>query len=324
MVANATLRLIAGVGALLRDWACSGIRWIGKEEKLTLHFIKRFIAVEKKLKGGRHFSFPLRFLRYAIHHYHLIPPWVKVLKIIVIAGLILWQPLWQLAAESMQKQALYAFYYKHGLEHYQKYTTAEEAAKLASAYAGEFSHYYSSSSYKEALRSALPSAPTPTLIQAAAKAPTAIRDLQIAPIGIELIQYFESLRLKPYRDPVGLFTIGYGHLMRKGEQYTAISKEQALALLRKDIAVAELVVKRHVHVPLSVSQFSALVSLVYNIGEYQFRTSTLVKVINQQNYLQAAEEIRRWERAGGKVLRGLSKRRYAEYLLFTGKWKTPA
>ena len=68
---------------------------------------------------------------------------------------------------------------------------------------------------------------------------------------------------------------------------------------------------------------SALVSLAYNIGEYQFRTSTLLRVINQRNYAQAAEEIRRWEKAGGKTLRGLTKRRYAEYLLYTGKWLTP-
>lgn len=317
------MSVLRGVVSLLAEWFCNIFRWIWREEKLALHFLQRFMTVERRLQGHDHWVFPLRFLRYAVHHYHLLPSWLRLSKLLLLVALILWQPVWKVAEETRQRDTLYGFYYRHGVQHYTRYTSAKEAARLADSYAREFVSYYQSPTYKEALRSALPTAPTPVLVKAAAKALPEIREMNIAAVGIELIRYFESLRLTPYRDPVGKFTIGYGHLMRRGEEYTALTKAQALALLRKDIAVAELVVKRHVKVPLTVSQFSSLVSLVYNIGEYQFRTSTLLKVINRANYTQAAEEIRRWEKAGGMVLPGLTKRRYAEYLLFTGKWRRP-
>jgi lysozyme len=317
------LRLIAGIFRIWLEWLHSAWRWIQREEKLTLHFFLRFFAVERRLNGLQHFTFLWRLLRFLVHRYHLLPSWLKLLKLVALAGLFFSQPLWQEYTERTQQQKLYQFYYDHALPHYQRYTTPEDARKLASAYASEFSAYYLSPAYKEALRVAVPTQPTPQLIKAVANAPSVIREMKTAEVGIALIKHFESVRLRPYRDAVGKYTIGYGHLLRKGETYEVLTHAQAHQLLLRDIHMAELIVKKHVRVPLSASQFSALVSLVYNIGEQHFRTSTLLSVLNQKNYLQAAEEIRRWEKAGGKVLAGLTRRRYAEYLLFTGKWRLP-
>jgi lysozyme len=148
--------------------------------------------------------------------------------------------------------------------------------------------------------------------------------LRVARIGFDVIKYFEGLRLKPYHDAAKKATIGYGHLLHPKEPRRVISATKAEELLQSDVANAERVVRENVTVPLTISQYSALVSLVYNIGEKPFRSSTLLKHLNQGYYDMAAEEIRRWEVAGGKVQRGLSHRRHAEYLLFTGKWKKKA
>ncbi len=298
------------------------IRWLAYEEGLIEHFCQRFVAVEKRLRGSRHLTFIYRYLRYAVHHYHLIPPWVKILKVVILLGLMVGHPLWQKYQNTRESDHYYSFYYQHGLEHYRKYLPEAEAEKVAADYARKFADYYTSASYKEALRTALPVTPTPQLQQAARQAPPAVRELKMAEVGLDLVKHFEGLRLKPYRDPVGKFTIGYGHLMRPGEAFAQISQAKAHELLLRDVAIAELLVKQHVKVPLTTSQFSALVALVYNIGGYQFRTSTLLRTINAGDYLRAAEEIRRWEMAGGKTLPGLTRRRYAEYLLFTGKWQS--
>jgi lysozyme len=313
--------LLLGVFGILGQWLAQACRWVVHEEGLVVHFFRRLMAVEKRLRGVRHITFLWRFLRYAVHHYHLIPPWLRILKLLTLLGLLLWQPVWDYLATHQQAGSYYEFYYRHGLAHYQKYLPEGEAEQAAASYAREFATYYLSEQYKEALRTALPEAPSPKLEQAVSQAPPAVRELKTAEIGIEVIKHFEGLRLKPYRDAVGKFTIGYGHLMRPGELFTQISQKRAEELLRRDISLAEMIVKQHVRVPLTGTQFSALVALVYNIGGYQFRTSTLLKIVNTGDYTLAAEEIRRWEYAGGKVLRGLTKRRHAEYLLFTGKWK---
>lgn len=286
-----------------------------------LHFLRRLLAVEKRLRGARHLTFLWRFLRYAVHHYHLIPQWLRVLKLLVLFWMLLWQPVWNYVVTYRQAESYYAFYYDHGLAHYRKYLPEDRAAQAASSYAHEFAAYYTSEQYREALRTALPEAPSAKLKQAARQAPTAMRGLKTAEIGFEVIKHFEGLRLRPYRDAAGKFTIGYGHLMRPGEAFAQISRKRAEEILRRDVALAEMIVKQHVRVPLDVNQFSALVALVYNIGAYQFRTSTLLKIVNTGDYARAADEIRRWEYAGGRVLRGLTKRRKAEYLLFTGKWR---
>lgn len=223
------------------------------------------------------------------------------------------------ALPAFADQRLYDFYYQHGLTHYRQYVSEAEAERYAARYAKQFADYYASRSYQEALRTALPTEATPALQAAAKNTPSS--NMKMAEVGVDLIKHFEGLRLTPYRDAGGKMTIGYGHLLRPREAYTQITPAQAERLLMKDIVIAELFVKQLVKVPLSLSQYSALVALVYNIGAGQFEQSTLLRFINQGNYDAAAQQMLRWKFAKGKVLRGLAKRRTAEYLLFTGKWR---
>ena len=133
--------------------------------------------------------------------------------------------------------------------------------------------------------------------------------------GLDLIKRFEGCKLRAYRDPVGVWTIGYGHTKttRPGQQ---ITKEQAEALLRQDIAEFEQAVESLIDVPLTDNQFGALVSFAFNVGAGALRRSTLRQKLNAGDYEGAARELLKWDKAGGRVLRGLSRRRYAEMTLF--------
>lgn len=134
--------------------------------------------------------------------------------------------------------------------------------------------------------------------------------------GIALIKHFEGFRSKPYLDSGGRMTIGYGHLVRRGEFWTEISHEEAEKLLLQDIKLAEAAVKRMVQVPLSHNQFAALVSLVFNIGPHKFEESTLLKKLNERDFAAAAREFPRWKHVGKQEVAGLSRRRTAERNLF--------
>jgi GH24 family phage-related lysozyme (muramidase) len=138
---------------------------------------------------------------------------------------------------------------------------------------------------------------------------------QINARGIQLLKTFEGLSLKAYRDPVGIWTIGYGTTsgVREGMR---ITESQAEALLRRDLERFEKAVDRLVKVSLNDNQFSALVSFTYNVGERALSNSTLLKLLNRGNYQAAANEFLRWNRAGGRVLNGLTRRRQAERSLF--------
>ncbi len=135
--------------------------------------------------------------------------------------------------------------------------------------------------------------------------------------GINLIKEFEGLELSKYRDAVGLWTIGYGHLIRSGETFErSLTEQEAEALLRKDLLESERGIRRLVSVPLTQNQFDALVSFVFNVGVGRLATSTLLKKLNAQDYRGAADELPKWNRAGGNVLPGLTRRRQAERALF--------
>lgn len=136
--------------------------------------------------------------------------------------------------------------------------------------------------------------------------------------GLALTQQFEGLSLTAYRDVVGVWTNGYGntHGVVPGSK---ITPEQAVADLRRNIASAESTVSRLVTVSLTQGQFDALVDFVFNLGEGNFAQSTLLKKLNMGDYVGAASEFPRWNRAGGKVVDGLSRRRNAEMQLFNSK-----
>ena len=139
--------------------------------------------------------------------------------------------------------------------------------------------------------------------------------------GLKIVKDSEGLRLKAYLCPSNIWTIGYGSTfyldgksVKSGD--TLESSEEAEKLLLQTLAVFEKGVEKAVTVPLNSNQFSALVSLAFNIGLGAFRDSTLLKVLNQKNYDEAANQILRWNKGGGRVLPGLVTRRKKEYDLF--------
>lgn len=133
--------------------------------------------------------------------------------------------------------------------------------------------------------------------------------------GIKLIKDHEGLQLVAYKDPVGVWTIGYGHTKTVRAGFF-INNEQAESFLLQDVQEAERCVHRHVKVPLNQSMFDALVSFVFNLGCTKFGSSTLLAYLNQGEYAAAADQFPRWVRAGGRELPGLVRRRAMEQAMF--------
>ncbi|MBX2865588.1 MAG: lysozyme [Leptolyngbyaceae cyanobacterium MAG.088] len=136
--------------------------------------------------------------------------------------------------------------------------------------------------------------------------------------GVGLIKSFEGLRLKAYQDAVGVWTIGYG-TTRGVKPGQSISEAQAEAFLKSDLDRFEQAVNQAVRIPINDNQFAALVSFTYNVGSGAMRSSTLLKKLNRRDLYGAANEFPRWNRAGGRVLAGLTRRRNAERALFLGQ-----
>src|SRR5215469_1896587 len=122
--------------------------------------------------------------------------------------------------------------------------------------------------------------------------------------GLELVKHFEGLHLYAYQDPVGVWTIGYGHTglihkdgtVRKGR---VISEQEAENLLVHDMKQFSERVEKLITVPLTDDQFDALVSFDFNTGG--LGKSTLRKKLNAGDYQGAADELLKWNKAGGKV-----------------------
>lgn len=145
----------------------------------------------------------------------------------------------------------------------------------------------------------------------------------ISKTGIDLISSFEDIRLNAYDDGVGIWTIGIGTTVypngvkvKKGDKCTL---KQAKEYFAHDLKRFECSVNNLVKVPLSQNQFDALVSLTYNIGQTAFSNSTLLKKLNAKDYRGAADQFQQWNRGGGKVMKGLVRRREAERALFLKK-----
>lgn len=140
--------------------------------------------------------------------------------------------------------------------------------------------------------------------------------MKLTDAALELLKKSEGYSENVYNDSAGLPTIGYGHLLKAGETYTTIDESTAETLLRNDLQEAENAVKRLVKAPLNDNQYSALVLFVFNIGSGNFQKSTMLKLLNKSMYYAAAQEFDRWNKAGGKVVKGLITRRAAEKALF--------
>lgn len=142
-------------------------------------------------------------------------------------------------------------------------------------------------------------------------------NMKISQEGIALIKKFEGCKLESYLCAANVPTIGYGST--KGvEMGMTISQERAEELLLEDLVVYEEAVEKSVTVPLSQHQFDALVSWTFNLGGANLNASTMLKVLNQGAYEDVPYQMKRWNKAGGKVLEGLTRRRLAESLLFEG------
>lgn len=144
--------------------------------------------------------------------------------------------------------------------------------------------------------------------------------MQTSDKGIALIKQFEGCKLTAYQDSVGVWTIGYGWTQPvDGKPIRAgmtIKQETAERLLKTGLVSYESDVSRLVKVGLTQWQFDALVSFTYNLGARSLSTSTLLRKLNAGDYAGASDEFLRWNKAGGKVLNGLTRRREAERALF--------
>lgn len=133
--------------------------------------------------------------------------------------------------------------------------------------------------------------------------------------GLSLVQQFEGCKLKAYLCPAGVPTIGYGRT--KGVKLgDTCSQAQADAWLVEEYDAFEAGVRKLITVVVTANQLGALTSFAYNLGLGALRSSTLLKRLNAGDYAGAAAQFARWDKAAGKTLAGLTRRRAAEAALF--------
>ena len=145
--------------------------------------------------------------------------------------------------------------------------------------------------------------------------------------GRQLIRHHEGVRRTPYRDWVGLWTVGVGHLIGTGTTLPlawdrTFTDEEIDGILRTDLVRFERGVTRLCPVALTAGQFDALVSFSFNVGLGALQSSSLRKKLNRGEVSGAADEFLKWNKAGGKVWRGLTIRRQDERLLFCSTDRT--
>ncbi len=143
--------------------------------------------------------------------------------------------------------------------------------------------------------------------------------------GIDLITRFEGLELVAYADPGTNgepWTIGVGHTSAAGlpvvKKGMRITRAEALQILARDLGVFERGVAAAVKVDLDAAQFSALVSFAFNVGLGNLKKSGVLKAVNAERFDDVPRRLNAWNKAAGRVLPGLVKRRAAEGRMFAG------
>lgn len=132
----------------------------------------------------------------------------------------------------------------------------------------------------------------------------------------DLIRKSEGLFLRAYRCPAGVLTIGYGHTSGIIKPGMVISSEEAERFLAEDVAKCEAALDRQ-NLELTQEQYDALIDFIFNVGEGNFASSTLLNKIRQNpNDRNIAAQFRRWVYSKGKILPGLVDRRIAEIKLY--------
>lgn len=146
-----------------------------------------------------------------------------------------------------------------------------------------------------------------------------MNDYEYSSTGMALTRSFEGLRLDAYQDPVGIWTIGYGHAAPEVRAGQRITETQAEALLRNDLSAAVRCVRGAVKVCIAQYQFDALVDFCFNAGRGSFLSSSLLRDVNRGDFSSATAQFGLWVHAGAKVVPGLVRRRAAEAAMFTGR-----
>jgi len=138
--------------------------------------------------------------------------------------------------------------------------------------------------------------------------------------SLDLIKSFEGWRAKAYKCPAGVWTIGYGHTSMAGPPKVTkgmtITQAQGDEMLQQDLQKYAKAVDDAVKVPLNPNQFGVLSSFCYNVGPRNFRKSSVLKRVNEGKFNEVPGRLLLWNKGGGKVLRGLTRRRKAEGALF--------
>lgn len=147
------------------------------------------------------------------------------------------------------------------------------------------------------------------------------KPMKLSARGLQEIKNSEGWRDSVYKDAVGLPTIGYGHLIRKGENFPSrISKEYGERLLQQDLLRFEKRIHEIVKVPLNQNQYDALVSFLFNVGANALDNTTSLRILNQGNYKGFADRLLLWDKGmiSGKLvsIAGLTARRIRERKLF--------
>jgi lysozyme len=126
------------------------------------------------------------------------------------------------------------------------------------------------------------------------------------------VTYWEGTKYTPYYDIVGVLTVCNGYTGPDIVPGRVYGKDECDSLLRKEVTEHGLGVLRCTKVPLNQNQYDAFASFAYNVGVGAYCRSTLVKKLNAGDYQGACDELLRWNKAGGKEVRGLTRRRVAE------------
>jgi len=135
---------------------------------------------------------------------------------------------------------------------------------------------------------------------------------------IELLTHFEGFSATSYVDPVGVITIGHG--FTKGVKMgDTITFEESVKRKLREVDEHWKGIQSHINSPISQGICNALASWAYNVGVGAARQSTLLKKLNLKDYEGAADELLRWDKAGGRTLAGLTRRRKAEREMFLNR-----
>ena len=148
--------------------------------------------------------------------------------------------------------------------------------------------------------------------------------MNVSKAGIALIKHHEGVRNRPYRDCIGLWTVGVGHLIGDGKQLPdswnkTFTSDEIDGLLKRDLRGFERgILKMLPNVSLRQCEFDSLVSFAFNLGLGTFQRSGVRQALLRGDKTAAMESLVKYCKAGGKILKGLQTRRLDEKQLFLG------